>query len=221
MLSCVLRLTTFMVLVSACIGLLAGCDASGEDDKPRTGRVFVSAQSNIFIAGAQEVPQLPGGGGQLPEVVSVQNGGFVEFPRIEGTITQNPDLYDYVGADGGTTVGSQFNPYGWISGLQHSSRAMFLVGVFLGDNAPLAPPPESLHLDGMNDMAEVRDLKIGQIFFIGDGRTANGAIQRFFVPPGATRLFLGFPDHPTDNFDPGYYADNDGLLEVRYAVHRP
>ncbi|MBC7384752.1 MAG: hypothetical protein H7301_01155 [Cryobacterium sp.] len=28
------------------------------------------------------------------------------------------------------------------------------------------------------------------MFFIGDGKTTGGAVQKFVVPPGATRLFF-------------------------------
>jgi hypothetical protein len=30
-----------------------------------------------------------------------------------------------------------------------------------------------------------------QVFFVGDGRTSQGAIQHVINPAGATRLFLG------------------------------
>lgn len=50
---------------------------------------------------------------------------------------------------------------------------------------------------------------LNQIFFIGDGLTGTGTgeVQTFYVPTGATRLFLGVID------DGGYY-DNRGQIDA-------
>jgi hypothetical protein len=53
-----------------------------------------------------------------------------------------------------------------------------------------------------------------QIFFIGDGRTHDGEAQRFKVPRGATRLYLGFADAWGWRGAPGYFDDNSGSLDV-------
>lgn len=215
-----IRAITSIGLAVFSLGLMAGCDSSGDDDaSPKSGRLEVSAKTNIFIAGASSVPGLAGGGGFLPKEISIQKVQFVEFSTVEGTVTQNPAGYDYVGADGGSEVGSDFPAYGGISGLLHSTHAMFLVGVFLGDGVPSAPAPERLDVTGMNGMEEVRNLQIGQLFFVGDGRTGTSSVQRFYVPAGATRLFLGFLDHRSGDVEPGYYGDNDGQLSVRYTLH--
>ena len=60
-----------------------------------------------------------------------------------------------------------------------------------------------------------------QTFFIGDGHTSDGTVQRFDVPTGATRVYLGFTDAWGFRHDPGYYGDNSGLLEVNMRRRSP
>jgi hypothetical protein len=69
-----------------------------------------------------------------------------------------------------------------------------LLGVFLSDSAPnTTAAPDSVDLyAGANSLTTSPALK--QIFFIGDGKTGNGATQSFVAPPGATRLFLATQD---------------------------
>ena len=72
-----------------------------------------------------------------------------------------------------------------------------LVGVFLGNEQPsLTPAPSALDFSpaglGLDFLTLSPGLK--QVFFIGDGSTSGGDVQRFMVPDGATRLFLGTMD---------------------------
>ncbi|MEL7240415.1 MAG: PEP-CTERM sorting domain-containing protein, partial [Planctomycetota bacterium] len=82
-----------------------------------------------------------------------------------------------------------------------------LMGVFLTDEAPTATPSVS-GLDYSTEEARERFVhrpKNKQIFFIGDGvRNTNSRLQRFVVPQGATRLFLGVSD------EYGFWWDNFG-----------
>jgi hypothetical protein len=60
---------------------------------------------------------------------------------------------------------------------------------------------------------------------LGDGEAFDALARSFLVPPGATRLFLGFVNAYT-KFDPlslahgkpGYYGNNSGELEVEIEV---
>ena len=78
-----------------------------------------------------------------------------------------------------------------------------LAGVFLGPNTPSGPAPAQLSGTSYSSISPGLD----QIFFIGDGLTGTGSgtVQTFYVPTGATRLYLGVID------DGGYY-DNTGTI---------
>ena len=56
------------------------------------------------------------------------------------------------------------------------------------------------------------------MFPIGDGRTTSGTLQRFTVPAGATRLYLGYVDADGFSGSPGFYDDNTGSIRVTFAV---
>ena len=51
---------------------------------------------------------------------------------------------------------------------------MFLVGVFLDEREPADPAPERLDFSTSENYSTLSPL-IGQVFFIGDGRSASGA----------------------------------------------
>ena len=61
---------------------------------------------------------------------------------------------------------------------------------------------------------------LGQTFFIGDGTTPSGLQQRFVIPAGATRFYLGFADAFSFQGPPGAYADNTGGLSVTLTQAR-
>jgi hypothetical protein len=74
-----------------------------------------------------------------------------------------------------------------------------LVGVFLDGNPPntsAAPADLDFGPTGIGTAFATLSPALKQVFFIGDGRTGtgSGAAQTFFVPAGATRLFLGVSD---------------------------
>jgi hypothetical protein len=82
--------------------------------------------------------------------------------------------------------------------------------VFLTGAEPASPAPTPLNL---TDFSFTRLApQIAQQFFIGDGLTGtgSGSPQHFVVPPGATRLFLGFADGFGDCV--GWYGDNSGSV---------
>jgi hypothetical protein len=84
-----------------------------------------------------------------------------------------------------------------------------LLGVFLTDDRPdQSPDPPNLDFSTQ----ESRDFlvlspRLKQVFFIGDGRTSQGAVQEVIVPAGATRLFLGTMDSST-------WLNNVGRFDV-------
>jgi hypothetical protein len=102
---------------------------------------------------------------------------------------------------------------GSISGISSADGGGYLIGVFLTDAVPTGPPPATLNFTGNRDFTSIAP-GLAQTFFIGDGRRAAGRAQRFRVPTGATRLYLGLADAWAFEGPPGFYADNSGSLKV-------
>ena len=86
-----------------------------------------------------------------------------------------------------------------------------LVGVFLGPNPPTSnAAPASIDFSGGAVGLSFTTLSplVQQAFFIGDGLTGSGSgtVQKFIVPAGATRLYLG----TVDGF--GWYNNSASLI---------
>jgi MYXO-CTERM domain-containing protein len=85
-----------------------------------------------------------------------------------------------------------------------------LFGVFVGDVInPTAPATLDFTAGGLGMSFEGLFPELQQVFFVGDGLsgTGIGASQEFFVPAGATHLYLGM----LEGF--GWY-DNGGSFSV-------
>jgi Flp pilus assembly protein TadG len=72
-----------------------------------------------------------------------------------------------------------------------------VVAVFLSNADPrtqgTTPPALDFSSAASRDFHTLKP-QLRQVFFIGDGRRSNGEVQRFVVPPGATRLYIGTMD---------------------------
>ena len=90
-----------------------------------------------------------------------------------------------------------------------------LVGLFLGDGDPSNnPAPTALNFstDASRDYTTL-DPQLGQIFFIGTGKTSSGAFHQIVVPAGATRLYFAVWD--------GYqWNNNSGSVTGSILVHK-
>ena len=186
--------------------------SSGYSD---TQFVDVPATANIFSAGLS-APVQPGGGGAgiLPIMITLGSGQNAFQFSATGQISQYYNYYIF-GADGWNGAAPNINSYGGISGF-HADTLLALTGVFLSDSTPQSPAPDALNFTSSGLGADFLYLspELGQLFFIGDGLTSGNAAQTFFVPDGATRLFLGYADAFNGLGDPGYYDDNVGSLNV-------
>jgi hypothetical protein len=205
----------------------------------------VPARANIFGAGIAQRPDPAGGGGgvapvcvPVPRKVTTM---ILEEVRGGVSFSSHPGFSDgaqgsffhrcsfgtdakvkvVISADGATTdacgaaagLGGAIDPAGLVSGITSPDRIGYLAGVFL-PNAPVtAPAPFGLDLEAGYESQRFAPLQ--QVFFIGDGVTSAGRIQRFRVPAGATRLYLGYVDAYGFVGPPGYYADNSGSLAAR------
>lgn len=178
--------------------------------------LLINAKANIFGAG-KNVPPDPGGGGGgiLPVEIDISNWtDYITFSNVIGAV--DPWGYgSYNGPDGGTSFYTDLNSYEGISGIIHGQKYMFLVGVFLTDSIPSDPAPQRLDFSTTDNFAELSP-SLNQTFFIGDGLTGTGegTTQKFFIPVGATRLYLGLADGYSFLGDPGWYDDNVGQFSV-------
>ncbi len=200
----------------------------------------VPSTSNIFGSGNPNDPTPhPGGGGggtvapgyslnpgtgRYMETLSVT--GHVSLTNWFGTalLTVPDGLQD----DGTPVLGldTDIFSYHGISGIGLFKGSGFLAGVFLNDTIPQDPAPDRLLFTNNGSPGKIGvdfatlSPRLNQMFFIGDGLTGNGvgARQRFNVPDGATRLFLGYAD--ADNYHglPGQYQDNTLGLTVSLQV---
>jgi sugar lactone lactonase YvrE len=95
------------------------------------------------------------------------------------------------------------NPTGWP-----------LVGVFTNGN-PSGSAPAAFNYTSAGDSQLSYSPLLDQIFFIGDGLTGTGtgSVQTFYVPAGATELWLGIAD-VSGSGTPGSYGDNPGSFIV-------
>jgi hypothetical protein len=101
----------------------------------------------------------------------------------------------------------------------HQKNAMFgksqitapfnsLLGVFLGEGDPSGQAaPEALDFSqaSSRDYTTLAPL-IGQVFFIGTGKTSRGGTHRVTVPQGATRLYFAIMDAYQWNNNTGSYS---------------
>jgi hypothetical protein len=144
-------------------------------------------------------------------------------------------------ADGGTNLSTNISSAGGISGIEHDSKNIFLMGVFLDDSEPVPGQEPAVLQYTEADVSSPGVLSVHspefspglrQSFFIGDGLTGDGtgSVQVFHVPDGATRLFLGFADGlnlgdpnlgTPSPAPPGFYGDNTGTLDVSYTLACP
>ena len=177
----------------------------------------VPATSNIFGAGHATPPD----SGTLPPSVTIASGStFVTFASVAGTITLNGggNFNDADGV-GAAVASSSTTSLNGISGLT-APNAGYLVGIFETAAEPADPAPTALNFVTTGTSFSTLSPVLDQTFFIGDGLTGDGtgATQRFVVPAGATRLFLGITDAGGYNGSPGSYGDNSGTFVATLTV---
>lgn len=203
--------------------------------------VQVDATANVFAAGLDSTD--PAGGGAPPVQIDLGAAGpgrTITF-SVSGPAVSCCGFAGPHGADGGYNLSTHIAFDGGVSGIVHDTKNLFLLGVFLDEDAPIpgAAPPDLRYTDAaivpegaLSDHEAAFAPQLRQTFFVGDGRTGDGAgaAQVFAIPDGATRLFLGFADglnvgDPTlgtpSPVPPGYYGDNTGTVDVTYTLASP
>lgn len=210
----------------ACVLALAGCLA-GHAASAASGTVNVSAQANIYAAGSASTAGFALGG-VLPVALAVDAAASFRFtsvaagPSAVGSPTGGATcVFDGPASsgDGNTCVNGYTDVYAanGYSAFYFGGKTMPLVGLFVGatpGDTPAVTPTSDTEANALDAFAP----RLQQVFFIGDGRTADSALQTFAVPAGATTLYLGFADAYGFVGDPGYYDDNYGSLQVSYET---
>jgi hypothetical protein len=179
--------------------------------------ITVDAIANIYGAGHDVAPDPGGGGGgELPALVAVPaDGQVLKIRSAVGSISADGGA-SFNGADG--SLGPiTVDAWDGISGIKDRAGGFYLVGIFLTDDEPQDPAPAAMNFTNRHD-AQSSSPALATVFFIGDGHNAAGQTQRFHVPAGATRLFLGIADACDGRGLPGCYGDNLGALEVTLSI---
>ncbi len=195
----------------ACLAPIAHADT--------LGMTTVHATDSVYAAGAYAV-DAPSFGGTAPVGIAIAPGvTSITFSSSTGaTVTVNGGG-NYNDADGiGSAQGETNFGFNSLSGIS-SPTAGYIAGVFLAAGGPAGTAPTALNFDGTGGTSfNSLSAAIDQVFYVGDGLTgdATGTTQTFYVPTGATELYLGLADACGYNGGPGCLGDNAGSFTVNY-----
>ncbi len=194
---------------------------------PAQASVTVSAAASIYDAGNVS----PLYGSSLPPAISILAGtSFMQFSNVIGcdtcaastsgciTINGGGNFNDADG-NGAAVSSSNSTGAGSISGII-APGAGYLVGLFVAAGGPSGAAPFAPNfLPGGISFASLAP-QLDQTFFIGDGLTGDGtgSVQNFYVPTGATALYLGISDACSYSGAPSCYSDNTGTFSVTVSA---
>src|SRR5579884_694851 len=188
------------------------------------GLITVNATDDIFYAGYGTSPNSAGSGlGNYPNFICVTGDASIQFTSITGTTNFcGGSSGCNAGADGianpFNATGTNFSSINSNSGIIYTGQVFFLVGVFTNGSTPSGPAPSTLSYNSSSVLNPTFSPLLNQLFFIGDGQ-GTGGTQTFFVPTGATNLYLGFADGtPGFTGTVGAYSDNSGSLSANYSL---
>jgi hypothetical protein len=211
--------------------LLAGQSARAQTSLQAPTATTTSGAANLWRAGGNTTTTTPNNFDGVPPTevaLATGNGRWVTFTNVSGA-TQCHGSSPASGPDGGYCTsgsGTYMPATGSLSGINIESQ-MFLAGVFLTDATPSGPAPAALTYGGAGLDPEAASFTplLNQVFFIGNGLGAGSAVQQFFVPVGATRLFLGFADSWNGSVafrtEAGAYGDNLGSVSATVNLFGP
>ncbi|MBW4090183.1 MAG: PEP-CTERM sorting domain-containing protein [Proteobacteria bacterium] len=189
--------------------------------------VTVQANAAIYDAGNTTLQY----GFSAPTAVTLSAGvSSLQFSGVTGSdtcttstagcisINDGGNLNDADGAGAGTTT-SYESGTSTISGITASGGG-YLVGLFVAGTVPSGSAPTALNFTtGSGTSFTSLSPVLDQTFFIGDGLTGDGtgSAQTFYVPTGATTLYLGISDACNYNGGPSCYSDNSGTFSLNVA----
>jgi hypothetical protein len=219
-------LTFAAILGKSKIDVTAVSVAASITQAPAT--VTVNATSNPYLAGMPSGTSSIYGdttssnGAIQVTSITVKPGTYLTFTGFTGTTSILPGTMPYVGPAGvsnyayGTAVYHGQNWNGAFTTIGYSENGIgnavmpesSLMGLFLSDDAPntnAAPPTIDWTQPSVKDRTAYDSIELQQPFYIGDGQTGGGVVQKFRVPPGATRFYIGI-------WDGVGYFNNSGSL---------
>lgn len=189
-------------------------------------RASVSVQAGAAIYDAGNATLLYGT--SAPTAVTLSAGvSSLQFSGVTGSITCTVSSAGCITINGGTlndadgagaaTTTSYESGTSTISGITALGGG-YLVGLFVAGTVPSGSAPTALDFTTGTSFTSLSPL-LDQTFFIGDGLTGDGtgSAQTFYVPTGATTLYLGISDACSYNGGPGCYTDNSGSFSVSVA----
>ncbi len=141
--------------------------------------------------------------------------GRMLFFRVEGKIAHGAMSDQESDADGIATAPGA-HTLGNLNGLASLKAPInSLIGVFLSEapNGRTVAPPSLDFSEPLNRNFKSLSPRLGQLFFIGDGKDAMGSLQGFVVPSGTTRLYLAIMDEYEWNNNLGKLSG--GILWVK------
>ena len=193
-----------------------GSTATQAQDGVRT----VDSRTSIFGAGNAGVSADGSGLVPVPFLLNPGSGRVLTFASVTGSVgaTGNQGW----GPDGGNFANIPVNitSFGGISGVIDRSvdHNLGLLGVFTA-GVPSGPAPARLDFSSLHGNPTLSPL-LNQTIFIGDGLTGTGvgAVQRYFVPGGASAFYLGFADATVFQGTPGTYNNNGGSLTANFTI---
>ena len=188
--------------------LLCTCNAHADS-------VTVLATDSVYAVGTN-ASAAASYGGTAPTGIAVLPGTSYLTFTASGTVTVNSggNIND---ADGVGSASAETNlGAAGLSGIA-APTAGYIAGVFLAAGGPSGAAPAALDFTGaggtsFNSISPMID----QVFFIGDGLTGDGSgsVQDFYVPTGATELYLGLADACGYYGGPSCLGDNSGSFAV-------
>jgi hypothetical protein len=200
--------------LTACLAPMAHADTLGS--------TTVNATDSVYAAGAY-ASDAAAFGGTAPVGIAIAPGvTSITFSSSTGaTVTVNGGG-NYNDADGIGSASSEVNTgFNSLSGIS-SPTAGYIAGVFLTAGGPDGTAPAALDFDGTGGTSFTSlSAAIDQVFYVGDGLTGDGTgtTQTFYVPTGATELYLGLADACGYYGGPSCLGDNAGSFSVNYDEH--
>lgn len=178
--------------------------------------LVVPGSSNPYLAGMPDGTKAQKGD-TAPEVspvlvnLSLAGATAITF-TVSGEVSHGP-MWPAETPEGSRVLAYRIGSEHGIAGVVAPFES--LMGVFLDDRQPdRSRAPRALTFRTKDREFTTLHPQLKQVFFIGSGMTKSGAIRRFSIPPGATRLFLG----TMDGYD---WYNNTGSFRVTATLESP
>ena len=167
----------------------------------------VAGKSNPYLAGAPNGTQIAYSSGiddkapsESPQLVipksskCLQAGGKLYF-KVSGELNHGPGT-PVTNADGNLSSIEAFEKGAYLGKSGITAPMTSLLGVFIKKSTAVSQTaPENLDFTSASSRDyKTIEPKLGQVFYIGDGKTSAGKYQKVIVPLGADQFYFGIMD---------------------------